>query len=119
MPNVLQSAATWLAGMFKEHASQTVTYKRGLAAVSLSATLGRTEYSQTDDRGFVTQFRSHDWVITAADLTLGEPAKGDRIIATVNGESKTFEVLDLSGVNHFDWTDPFKVGMRIHTKEIG
>lgn len=114
MADLLQTAATWLAGMFKEHASQTVTYKRGLASVSLSATIGRRSFEQTDDRGFVTQFVVHDFVITAADLTLGEPEKGDRI----EFGSKVFEVLDLSGVNHFDYCDGHKIGMRIHTKEI-
>lgn len=123
MAELLADAAAWLGGQHKQHNSRSVTYRRGGESVALQATVGRTEYEQTDAEGVTTFSRIRDFLLTASDLDFGGgpvlPELGDVIEETQSGTTFTYAVLvDPSG-EHFRWSDPFRTVLRIHTREIG
>ena len=65
------------------------------------------------------EFGDRDYLITAADLTFGEPALGDRITESIGSEgSRTFEVMTPNtGEPAWRYSDQGRTVWRIHTKE--
>lgn len=120
MPDLMQSAATWLAGKLKNNASQSVTYMRGSQQIGsdLKATYGDTRQEVDTEYGIVS-WESKDFIFTAADLTLDgnviEPQRGDKI---VNHLGNVYEALDVPGGKCFR-RDPQEVIVRVHTKQVG
>jgi hypothetical protein len=123
MADLLATAADWLADQLIEHVSQAVTYTRytrvgstvTAASVSVSATIGRSEFEQADGE-VLTRFRSVDFLIRPADLVLSgseiTPARGDRI----DWNGATYEVMDDSG-RPADRDEHGKL-WRVHTKQV-
>jgi len=128
--DLLRQGSQWLGGMLKQHASSPVTYRRpsvgsGQATeLEVNATFGRTEYEVEDDYGLRVGAEVTDFLILGADVspTFGEPEAGDRIVIPSTGLGQAdvvFEVMPLAGQGHWRWSDPHKITMRIHAKEIG
>lgn len=121
MADLLNTAASWLDGMFKAHASRSVTYQREGETVSVDATPGRTPYTVELEGGIAQQIESADWIIDAADLVLGgeqtEPQRGDRVIDTLNGQQLTYEVLAPGNEPVFVY-DRYRRRLRVHSKLI-
>jgi hypothetical protein len=117
MADLLQTAQTWLAGQFKQHASQTVTYRRGAAEISVQATPGRTTAEQTDVEGLTVETLVNDFLIQATDLDLGagptEPQLGDEIVFA----GDTYSVRPHGG-ELWRHSDSYGQVLRIHTKRI-
>lgn len=115
MADLIADGAGWLADKLIEHASQTVTYTRAAASVSVSAVIGRSEFEQTDGEA-ITRFRSVDFLIRPEDLVLSgsaaTPARGDRI----TWGTGVYEVMDSGGrpANR----DEHGTLWRIHTKQV-
>lgn len=102
----------------KGNRSVAVTYARGASSVSLSATLGNSDHDSIDTQGNILSFHSQDFIFPAADLTFGagavEPAKGD----TITYASRTYQVLSVGDGRCFSYMDPYRTGLRVHTKLI-
>lgn len=122
MTDLLQTGAAFLANQLARHAAQQVVYQRGTDSVTLPATLGRTEYEQADESGFVTRFESRDYLVRAGGLVLAGtpilPEPGDRILETVGGQTFVYEVAALPSGAHFKFSDPYRQLLRIHTKQV-
>ena len=123
MGNLLADGAAWLADQHKAHMSQTVTYqRRDVAAVELQATLGETKADQEGGEGGLTLVaRMTDWLFVTADLraeSLMPPQKGDRITASVAGESQTFEVLPRDGEAVWRNSDAYGKRIRVHAMKV-
>jgi len=119
-PDVLATGSAWLNATLRANASHTVTYKRGSASASVSATTGSTPFEATNDDGIVTHFESRDFLIDVADLEdFGEPERGDQVLDTLNGNVEIFEVVAPDGEEHLRYSDPERTVYRIHTKHIG
>ena len=123
MADLLKDAATWLAGQRKAHASQSVTYSRGAASVSLSATIGRRIDQVDRESGFHTETEDRDYLIDTADLVLSGsvtlPEPGDQIVEIDGDKQHTYEVMSPPGDEpHFRYSDNHRVTLRIHTKRI-
>jgi hypothetical protein len=116
MADLLQTGVEYLLGALSAHVSRTVTYKRGNTQVSLSATLGTSQWDQTNDDGGVYRVESRDYIISAATISggIGLPRSGDLIV----DEGITYEVLSPGGSQPYKNLDPFRKGLRIHTKKI-
>lgn len=118
MADLMQSAATWLAGKLKNNASQSVTYMRGSQQIgtALKATYGQTIHEQDSQFG-ILRWESKDFIFTAADLTLGgdviEPQRGDKITDHLGN---VFQVLGDNGEPCFRYADPYRTTIRVHTK---
>lgn len=123
MADLLSTGAAWLSKVRKDHASRTVTYKRGADEVELEATKGASPHSSKDQYGFAYRVKSVDWLLTAADLILDgsetTPQRGDIIEEVIDGTTFTYEVMPFGEDPEWRWSDvPAHTTMRVHTKEI-
>jgi len=120
--DLLDKGSAWLEGQRKKHATREVTYRRGMDAVVVKATIGRTLFEQDDGAGVIVRMQVRDYLIDTVDLVLaGEqtlPIKGDRIEEIDAGLKHTHEVLPLGGEQHWRYSDPYRRTLRIHTKLI-
>ncbi len=118
MPDLLQTGSDWLADQMKANASQSVTYSRGIASNIVQSTIGRTVFEVSSDLGIVERWEARDYLIQAADLTLGEPRRGDQIRETQGSQTFVYEVLAPGNEPAFRFSDPYRKTYRIHTKLV-
>lgn len=127
MADLLAQGAAWLDGQRHRYLTQTVTYRRGESAVQVQATIGRTVFRLNDAYGATVRHISRDYLIRAADLVLNgervEPKRGDLVIETDDaGIEHTHEVMGpgaSGGGPDWRYSDPQRLVLRIHNKEIG
>jgi hypothetical protein len=100
-----------------------VVYQRGSDRITVKATVGSTRFESEDTLGRILQSSSRDYLITAADLVFDseqvEPAAGDRIIETLAGVDRAFEVMPQAGAPAFAYSDQSNLTLRVHTKYVG
>jgi hypothetical protein len=119
MADLLQAGAAWLGGVLRDHASQSVTYRRGGGSVDLTATIGQTRYEEARSDGLVEQHVAVDFLVAVGDLVIDgspvTPVRGDRIDWTTGGTTRTYQVLPLPD-NRVYSTDAYYTRYRVHTK---
>jgi hypothetical protein len=115
--NMLRDGAAWLAQQIDDHATDPVTYSRDSVSLSIQATKGSNSFDSEQADGSMIRFESVDFLITASTLVplMGLPQDGDLIH---DGEH-TYELLALSGVQPFRYSDRHRTKLRVHTKQIG
>jgi len=120
--DLLRQGQAWLAEQLSVHASRPVVYRRGELGVELSAVIGRSTYQQDNGEGLVTRSQVRDYLIDTQSLMLsiigGLPKRGDRIIEIDGEQTFVFEVMSLGGDPPWRFSDPFRLKLRIHTKQI-
>ncbi len=115
MGDLLRQGAQWLEQQRNAYCSSPVTYRRGTTEIAVNATYGQTEYEIDNESGIRVGAQVTDFLILAEDFPLDEPQAGDQIVT----ETAIYEVMALGGEKHWRWSDPYRVTMRIHTREIG
>lgn len=122
MTNMLRDGLAWLSGKLTDHASREVTYRRGDAAATVQATLGKTVAEQDSGEGLITRMEIRDYLIDTDSLVLdGQhqlPERGDRIEEVDGGQRFVFEVLPIGSDRAWRYSDPFRLKLRIHTRLI-
>ena len=122
MADLLADGAAWLAGQLKSHASQAVTYERGVDSVPVQATIGETVFEFENADGDLERWESRDFLIDTADLVLAGsptlPSAGDRIRETVGTTTYLYEVMAPGNAPHWRYVDAHRNKLRIHTKLI-
>lgn len=122
MPDVLQNATSWLAGVLKGSASVSVTVSRGAQSVTLLASPGSTLMRTTDREGNTKVERTDvDFDFTAADHVLGgvvcTPRRGDRWSYTgPDGKTAVYEVTAPGQEAPWRYLDPYRTMLRVHCK---
>jgi len=120
--DILQQAAAWLDGMRATHLVRTVAYRRGAESVDLDATIGKTIFEIDDGSGATATFESRDFLILAADLVIGagpvEPQAGDKIAEVLGAELVIYEVMAPGREPCWRYSDPYRITLRIHTKQV-
>lgn len=106
MASILDSGAAWIAGQAALHLSRDVTYRRGGAAVDVSAVPGQTDHEAIDETGATILVTTSDWIFRTAELVLGgeqiAPEPGDQVEETdAGGTIRTFTVLARPGLKCF------------------
>ena len=123
MADLLQQGSDWLQAMRHEHLTGPVTYRRGADETTLNATIGQAEYESSDEYGIAVKTVAMDFLVRVEDLRLAGlavvPLPGDQIRLARDGKTLVFEVMSLPGQGHWRWSDPYRITMRIHTKEVG
>jgi hypothetical protein len=123
--DLLAQGNAWLEDQRHRYLTLTVTYRRGDQSVQVQATIGRTIFrldAPSDGFGVTTRYVSRDYLVRATDLVLnGEqtlPQRGDQIVEA-SGGGTVHEVMGPGG-GEPDWrfSDPQRLTLRIHTKEI-
>ena len=122
MADLLQQGSDWLQDQRHEHLTQSVTYKRGVESVSVSATIGRTMFEVDNGQGVLERIESRDFLVLAADLVLGAaptlPQRGDRIRETQGTSTYVYEVMAPGKEPEWRWSDAYRKTLRIHAKHI-
>jgi len=120
--DLLEHGAAWLEGQRTKHLARPVLYERGAASVEVQATVGRTLFEVTDDYGVVQRTESRDFLILAADLTLGGaavlPERGDRVRETQDGRTYVYEVMAPGKEPPWRFSDAYRRTLRVHTKQV-
>jgi hypothetical protein len=114
MADLLERASAWLEEQRTRHLTRTVTYRRGAASIPVAATVGKTVFELDDGAGAVLRTESRDYLILAADLSLGLPQSGDRIV----DQGWVYEVASFGQEPAWRYSDPYRQTLRIHTKQI-
>lgn len=122
MNDLLRQGQAWLAEQLTGHASRAVVYRRGELGVELQATIGRSHYQQDDGSGVITRSQVRDFLIDTDDLLLSIigslPKGGDRVVEIDGEKTFVFEVASLGGEPPWRYSDPFRLKLRIHTRQI-
>lgn len=121
---MLNDAAQWLDAQLRQHASQNLIYQRGRLSVPLAGSTGTSTHEQTDMDGHTIRVHVTDFLISTTDLQNspigGRPQRGDRIWTTrPDGSLDTaHEVMSIGDAPPWRYSDPSRVRLRIHAKEI-
>ena len=122
MVDLLQAGSDWLQAKRKACMARPVTYTRGAEQITVDATLGRTRYEVEDGYGLRVTAGVMDFLIGTDELILsGAPAlpePGDQIRVERNSAIEVFEVMALSGIGHWQYSDPYGRTLRIHTRQV-
>lgn len=103
--------------------SEDIVYTRGLDSVPIKCSKGTSRYEVTDFDSVRLRGYDADFCFLANALDFGagqvEPERGDTITwSDSNGFNHTFEVWSMSDEPWYRYTDPQKIGIRIHTTEV-
>ena len=119
---MLRKGQEWLSSKLTEHASHKVVYRRNELGAVLKATIGKSMYDQDDGEGIVTRSQVRDFLIDTQSLLLSVigslPRRGDTIVEIDGDTTFIFEVMALGGDPPWRYSDPFRLKLRIHTKQI-
>ncbi len=122
MTDLLQEAAEWLGRQQQKHLARLVQYRRGDAALDLLATVGRTVFEVDSGTGVLERIESRDFLIAAADLVfdgqVSVPRSGDQILETCGATTLVYEVMAPGHEPAWRYSDPYRVTLRIHTKQV-
>jgi hypothetical protein len=106
----------------KSVAGSSVTYRRGVNTVSLTAVKSVVRVVLDGDDGTSVEADRVDWLIAAADLVLAgsqtEPVEGDQVDETVGSSTYTYELMPLGTDACFRRMDPQGQGLRAHSKLV-
>lgn len=124
MPNLIATGTAWLTSQLKSHASDSITLSRsGETDVTLSASIGSSEFDTEDENGFLTKVESRDFIVDAADYAFAagavEPARGDQFRETVGSAVHVYEVFSFGSERQlFRYSDAARTRLRVHTKKV-
>lgn len=117
MGNMLADGTRWMRGVLKEHAGQTVTYRRDVLEVSVTATVGTTRATAGAGDDITVDSKIRDYMIEASDIDFGDgpvkPVSGDEI---EESDGRVFKVLPVGGEPCYRDSDHAGFTLRIHTK---
>jgi len=121
--DLLESGSAWLDAQRVKFMSRVVSYTRGKDAVDVHATIGKSVFEVESGYAVLERVESRDYLVPAADLVLAGavtlPLKGDRIKETDGAKVFVYEVMAPGNEPHFQFSDPYRKTLRIHTKFIG
>ena len=115
MSDLLADGAAWLAGQLAANASSSIRYCRGTQCQTIDATIGSSTFEAQNTSGVIETWQSRDFIIKAGTLSVGEPARGDRITEVIDGVSLVYEVASPKNTAWWEYGDKFRKTIRIHT----
>lgn len=102
--------------------SDTITYRRGISEITLSAISDVNTRESVNEMGVIFTTEIWEFLIESDDLIIGNritPERGDQIDITLNAELITIEVQAPAGAESwFAFDDPAQESMRIYGVEI-
>lgn len=120
---MLQTGLAWLESRRHACLTHTVTYTRGEHSAAVAATVGKSQFDLNDGAGATIRVEARDYLIRAQDLIVDGlpiiPEPGDTITENLAGVDVVYEVNDYGQIPCWNYSDPSRITMRIHTKETG
>jgi hypothetical protein len=117
MSTPFENAASWLLEQLQPEAGLTVSYTQGELVVSLTAIPSEVRTKTGEVNGLFTWHVGMDWLVLASDLGV-EPRKGDRISATIGGESRVYELQPVGDEACFGPHDATGRSLVLHSKRV-
>ena len=102
--------------MFAEAFGDAVIYVAGATEIAWTAEVVLSKHEVTDDYGATTVVVSRDYIGDASALGV-VPVDGHRIMQTIGGVLKTFEVMPIAGKKCWESADPDGRQIVVRTKE--
>lgn len=100
-----------------------ITYTRGAATATMTATKGRTEHEALNEDGMAEIADSVDWMIDAADLLLPTrtlPIAGDTITEVDAAGTHTYRVgVPFGAAQPWRYSDHHRLRLRVHSIQHG
>lgn len=124
MPNLMQSAATWLGSQLQTAAGRPGIYKRGTSdSGSITGVVTDLTQEVANEEGFGTGTLVTGWQFTASELLLNdeqiEPRAGDRWEETLSGEDLAWEAMPPGPSRKvWEWRDTSKVLIVVWCKQV-
>jgi hypothetical protein len=117
--DLIGNGLRWLEGMRHKHATRPVTYLRGLDAINIQTTVGRSVFQIVSGEGAAETVERRDYIVRAADLVFGGavtlPQVGDRVREILGGQVQEYAVVATGQEPHYRKSDPDGMALRIHT----
>lgn len=124
MGDLLQRGMSMIARTFKEHASGTVTYRRGPHRLTIAATIG-DDAAEVEAKGggqFRTNIEWRQFFVTAADLILNglafEPQQGDEICETHGSETIVYELQPTEEEPAWRYADAYRQTVILNCRRV-
>lgn len=116
MQDLLAKGEAWFEQQRRDHLSVMVEYQPGVGlSRSCHATLVTGRWEAMDKAGNLVRMETRDFFISRDELAQ-DPKRGDRIVVTESGVSKSYEVCVPEGAqNPWRWSDRSEKIRRIHT----
>lgn len=99
-----------------------VVYRIGSVELPLRVVPGSTAYDEYSDEAAVLRRQTRDYLIETVLLVVEGvpflPERGHLIEECVGCQTLQYEVIPIDGQNVFRYTDPYRVGVRIHTQQV-
>jgi hypothetical protein len=119
---MIHDIAESLLASLQAVAGRSITYRRGSAAVALTAVPGVTQFEVASGSQYMEELRSRDFLFFASELILSgvrtEPQRLDTIDETVNGVTQSYEVNAPGPGQCFRYSDSAKTIVRVFTRRI-
>lgn len=122
MADMLATGVAWQVAQLQGYASRSIVYRRGMASVTINATLGRKLLQVTDPTSgdVLITHADRDYLIPASVLVLSaqtvKPARGDLI----DDDGDRYEVVPPGpGEKEWQYGDGHNAMLRVFTKYIG
>lgn len=115
MSNYQRTGAAWLADQLFAQAGEDATYRRGLQSIPLRIVRGRTDDPVDVQEEFEVAARRGDFVIRAAELTLGLPETEDQIEV---GDEIWRITPPGPGEQQFRYADPYRIQIRVRAQQV-
>lgn len=118
MSTLSDRAAAALVRRQKAAWGVSVTYTRSATTLTLTVVPGQAVAISQELPGRI-EIAERDYLVAVADLTLGEPAIGDRITETIGGVPCVFEVMQpKTGEPAWRYSSQWRVLYRLHCKRV-
>lgn len=116
MATLFNRGLAMLTRQLKTAGGVTITYTRSGTDYTLTAWRGDERETVDTPGGVVSRLDSkeRDYLFLASDLSVGEPARGDRI----TDDGSVFEVTPIQGNPIWRWSDHQRTIRRVHVKQV-
>lgn len=122
--DLIDRGAAFFSSKRNEALTLSITYARsGQQTQTINATYAENQRITEDATTQVQVVETnHDFLLRRVDIDFGggavEPEKGDRIVATIRGRARMFDVMGLQGIPVNENPDPYGYDVRVHTQEV-
>lgn len=120
---MFQDAIAGGLAAIRQAAGVPITIRSGGAEQSCTAAIRETEFTTTGQDGLTVLMRVRTYLIGVADYAFDgiatEPQTGHRIIQSIQGEEREFEVVGPNGQAPFGYTDNDQSQYEVYTVQVG
>ena len=102
------------------YAGEDVTYCRGQGQITLRMRPTDASYPSNTDSSMTEQWSGKNWVVAVDEWQSGglsQPARGDKIIRSIEMGSETYELVSPPGMQIYDYTT-FRDAILIHSQLV-